>query len=241
VEPRRHRPRRGGTGAVRCRYSIRYSSTESGGVGLATDSDAPDDEALHTIGRPRPGVEVRIADDQDEVLEAGRVGELQLRSDTVMEGYHRDPASTAAALTSDGWLRTGDLARVRPDGAVVLAGRRTDMYVRGGYNVFPEEVESVLDGHPDVAAIAVVPAPDDVMGEIGVAVVVPAMTERRPTLESLRDFGAERLARHKLPERLLLVDELPLTVAQKLDRRAVRDHPSAAVLQDADHAADGSG
>lgn len=204
-------------------YSIRYSSTESGGVGLGTAFDAPDEEALHTIGRPRPGVEVRVVDERDRPVPDDEVGELQLRSPAVMDGYHRDRDATAAALTPDGWLRTGDLARVRPDGAVVLAGRRTDMYIRGGYNVFPEEVEAVLGEHPDLDAVAIVPQPDPVMGEVGVAVVVPSDPGKVPSLESLRGFAADRLARHKLPERLVVVDELPLTAAQKLDRRAVRE------------------
>jgi len=217
-------------------YSIRYSSTESGGVGLGTAFDAPEDEALHTVGRPRPGVEVRIADEHDRPVGTDEVGELQLRSDAVMDGYLGDPEATAAALTEDRWLRTGDLARIRPDGAVVLAGRRTDMYIRGGYNVFPEEVESVLVGHPRVRSIAVVPQPDEVMGEVGVAVVVPADPARPPSLEELREVGAATLPRHKLPERLVLVEDLPLTSAQKLDRVRLR-----ASVQDPAAPADGSG
>ena len=139
-------------------YSIRYSSTESGGVGLATAFDAPDSEALHTVGRPRPGVEVRIADDRDRPVPIGEVGELQLRSDAVMDGYWGDPDGTAAALTADRWLRTGDLARIDDDsGASCCAGRRTEMYIRGGYNVFPSEVEAVLTDHPEVLDVAVAP------------------------------------------------------------------------------------
>jgi acyl-CoA synthetase (AMP-forming)/AMP-acid ligase II len=217
-------------------YSIRYSSTESGGVGLGTAFDAPEDEALHTVGRPRPGVEVRVAGDGDRPLPTDQVGELQLRSGAVMDGYLGDPGATRGALTAEGWLRTGDLARVRPDGAVVLAGRRTDMYIRGGYNVFPEEVESVLVGHPAVRSVAIVPQPDEVMGEVGVAVVVPSEPGRPPTLEQLREAGAASLPRHKLPERVLVVDDLPLTGAQKLDRARRR-----ASVQDLVAPADGSG
>jgi acyl-CoA synthetase (AMP-forming)/AMP-acid ligase II len=203
-------------------YSIRYSSTESGGVGLGTAFDAPDDEALHTVGRPRQGVEVRIAGEGDRPVTVGDTGELQLRSPAVMDGYHRDPAATRKALSADGWLRTGDLARIRTDGAVVLCGRRTDMYIRGGYNVFPEEVEAVLTGHPGLSAVAVTSAADEVMGEVGVAVVVPSDPDRPPTLDELRSFAGDRLSRHKLPERIVVVEELPLTSAQKLDRRTLR-------------------
>ncbi len=202
-------------------YSIRYSSTESGGVGLGTAFDAPDDEALHTIGRPRDGVEARVADEADRALPDGETGELQIRSPAVMAGYWRDPEATARALTDDRWLRTGDLAVRRDDGCFVLAGRRTDMYIRGGYNVFPEEVEAALSDHPAVAALAISPRPDDVLGEVGVAVVVPRDAAAPPTLDELRDHGRERIARHKLPEGIVVVDQLPLSTAAKLDRTAL--------------------
>lgn len=199
-------------------YSIRYSSTESGGVGLGTALGAPDDEALHTIGRPRPGVEARVVGD---AVCTGEIGELQLRSPAVMAGYWNDPDATAAAFSADGWLRTGDLARIDERGCYILSGRRTDMYVRGGYNVFPNEVEAVLADHPGVAAVAVAPRPHDVMGEVGVAVVVSADPNAPPTLESLREHGAARLARHKLPEDLVVTGRIPLTTVSKVDRGAL--------------------
>jgi acyl-CoA synthetase (AMP-forming)/AMP-acid ligase II len=220
-------------------YSIRYSSTESGGVGLGTAFDAPDDEALHTVGRPRPGVEVRIADDEDRPVPDGTVGELQLRSDAVMDSYWNDPAATEAALAPGRWLRTGDLARIDPAGCVVLCGRRTDMYIRGGYNVFPSEVEAALADHPGVAQVAVVPRPDEVMGEIGVALVVARDPSGPPSLEDLREHAAARLGRHKLPEALVLVDQVPLTGAQKVDRRAAIE--LARRVQDRATGADGDG
>jgi acyl-CoA synthetase (AMP-forming)/AMP-acid ligase II len=212
-------------------YSIRYSSTESGGVGLGTAFDADDDEALHTVGRPRPGVEARAADEHDRPVALGDVGELQLRSPATMQEYWNDPAATAAALTADGWLRTGDLARLRPDGCVELCGRRTEMYIRGGYNVFPAEVEAVLRSHPAVLDVVVVPEPDPVMGELGVALVVPRDPAAPPTLEDLRAHAADEIARHKLPERLVVAGDIPLTSAQKVDRGAVR----ALVLGDPGH------
>lgn len=200
-------------------YSIRYSSTESGGVGLGTDFDAPDDEALHTVGRPRPGVEVRIVDDGADVPD-GDTGELWLRTPAMFDGYWHDPEATAATIV-DGWIRTGDLASRTPDGLVTLKGRSKEMYIRGGYNVAPAEVEAVLSDHPSVAAVAVAPRPDDVMGEIGVAIVVVRDDAPTPTLEELRAHGAGRLARWKLPEALVVVDTLPLTPMQKLDRAAL--------------------
>jgi acyl-CoA synthetase (AMP-forming)/AMP-acid ligase II len=207
-------------------YSIRYSSTESGGCGTGTAFDADDDEALHTVGRPRPGVEVAVRDDDGRSVPGGEVGELWLRSATQMSGYWRDPAGTAATLV-DGWIRTGDLARVDERGLVRLAGRSTEMFIRGGYNVYPAEVESTLAAHPAVGEVAVVPRPDPVMGEIGVAVVAPRDPAAPPTLADVREFLAGRLAAYKLPEALRIVPELPLTPGQKLDRRALVAHEAA--------------
>jgi acyl-CoA synthetase (AMP-forming)/AMP-acid ligase II len=192
-------------------YSIRYSSTESGGVGLGTALDADDDEALNSIGRPRPGVEVRVSEQ----------GELCLRSPAQLSEYWRDPAATTATIDDEGWVHTGDLARIEDDGLVRIRGRLKEMYIRGGYNVAPAEVEAVLGDHPGVAQVAITARPDEVMGEVGVAFVVPRDAGEPPSLESLRRHAGDRLATWKLPEAIVVVDELPLTAMQKLDRTAL--------------------
>ena len=209
-------------------YSIRYSSTESGGVGTGTAFDADDEEALFTVGRPRAGVDLSIRSIEDETdgepVAEGEVGEVWLRSGAVMSGYWRDPSATETTLVEEGWLRTGDLGRIDEAGCLRLAGRRKEMFIRGGYNVYPMEVEAVLASHPRVGAVAVAPRPDPVMGEVGVAVVVAAEGEAVPSLDELRTFGSERLAAYKLPEALRVVDELPLTAGQKVDRRVLAEH-----------------
>lgn len=206
-------------------YSIRYSSTESGGCGTGTDLDADEEEALFTVGRPRGGIEVSIHDEEGTRLPTDEVGEVWIRSPTTMAEYWHDPEGTATALRDD-WLCTGDLGCVDEHGLLHLAGRLTEMFIRGGYNVYPAEVERVLVEHPLVADVAVVPRPDDVMGEVGVAVVVPADPKRPPTLAEVRAFLEPRLARYKLPEGLSVVDALPLTPMQKIDRRALVAHAS---------------
>jgi acyl-CoA synthetase (AMP-forming)/AMP-acid ligase II len=196
-------------------YSIRYSSTESGGCGTGTAFDADDDEALFTVGKPRGGIEVRVHAPDDGV------GEVWLRSPTTMAGYWRDEAATAEALVQhDGgtWLRTGDLGTIDDRGNLRLAGRSKELFIRGGYNVYPAEVEAVLADHPLVREVVVVPRPDDVMGELGVAVVVPVDPAVPPSLEDLRRHGEGRLARYKLPEAVRVVEEIPLTPMQKVDR-----------------------
>jgi acyl-CoA synthetase (AMP-forming)/AMP-acid ligase II len=138
-----------------------------------------------------------------------------------MSGYWHDPELTAAALTDDGWLRTGDLGEIDGEGRLRIVGRTTDMYIRGGYNVHPQEVEAVLLEHPAVADVAVAARADDVMGEIGVAVVVVRAGATAPTVDDLRAFAGDRLARYNLPEAVQTIDALPLTTMDKLDRRAL--------------------
>jgi acyl-CoA synthetase (AMP-forming)/AMP-acid ligase II len=199
---------------------VRYSCTEAA-IGIGTTLTDPTEDAVVSVGRPLPGVELALLDDEDRSVAVGEVGGVCLRSAAMMSGYWKDEPATKAAFTADGYVRTGDLGWLDEAGRLHLAGRSKEMYVRGGYNVYPVEVESVLADHPLVADIAVSPRADAVMGELGVAVVVPRRPEELPDLDDLRRFAAGRLAAYKLPEDLLVVDRLPLTAMEKLDRRAL--------------------
>ncbi|MEZ5142339.1 MAG: class I adenylate-forming enzyme family protein [Acidimicrobiales bacterium] len=203
--------------------ATRYSCTEAG-IGLGTAFDDPPEDAEETVGRPHPGVELTLVvpgDPEATPVPVGEVGEVCLRSAAVMSGYWRDPEATVAAFTPAGAVRTGDLGWLDDRGRLHLAGRAKEMYVRGGYNVYPQAVEAVLVEHPGVAEVAVVPRPDDVMGEVGVAVVVPADPAHAPTLDDLRAVAGDRLARHELPEAIVVTDALPLTAMEKVDRRSL--------------------
>lgn len=202
------------------RLATRYSCTEAG-IGLGTAFDADEEDAVVSVGRPHASVDLAVLDEDDKPVETKAIGEVCLRSDAVMSGYWRDPEATRAAFTADGFVRTGDLGWVDDAGRLRLVGRSKEMYVRGGYNVYPVEVEGVLSNHPGVAAVAIVPRPDPVMGEIGVAVVVPRGGAEPPTLATLREHGADALAPYKLPEALRLTESLPLTAMEKVDRRAL--------------------
>jgi acyl-CoA synthetase (AMP-forming)/AMP-acid ligase II len=201
--------------------AVRYACTEAG-IGVGTTFDDPAEDAEESVGRAHGGVELTIRDEAGVAVPAGAIGEVCLRSPAVMSGYHRDPVATAAAFWDDGAVRTGDLGHLDDRERLHLVGRSKEMFVRGGYNVYPTEVEAVLANHPAVTDVVLVPRPDDVMGEVGVAVVVPRDPAAPPTLAALRSFGADRLARHKLPEDLRVVEALPLTPMEKVDRAALR-------------------
>jgi acyl-CoA synthetase (AMP-forming)/AMP-acid ligase II len=208
---------------------VRYTSTEAS-LGTGTTLASTDEEVATTVGRPVAGVELSIVDDAGAEVQAGSVGRVRLRSGAVMRGYWGrgpgrgrstpdlvDAEATAAVLDDDGWLTTGDFGHVTAQGNLQLSGRAHERYIRGGYNVYPAEVEEVLATHPSVARAAVVGAPDDVLGEIGVAVVVPADVAAPPDLEGLRAHCAALLADYKSPDAVVVVDELPLTPMMKVD------------------------
>ncbi|MGO9854154.1 MAG: class I adenylate-forming enzyme family protein [Acidimicrobiales bacterium] len=200
--------------------AVRYSCTEAG-IGCGTSFSDPDEDAEVSVGRPQPGVRLTVVAEDGGPVEPGGIGEVCLGSPAVMQGYWRDSGANAEVFTEDGSVRTGDLGWVDERGRLRLAGRSRERYVRGGYNVYPMEVEGVLADHPDVAAVAVVSREDPVMGEVGVAVVVPQQDGPTPDLARLREFASRRLARYKLPEDVVVLNALPLTAGEKVDRRAL--------------------
>jgi acyl-CoA synthetase (AMP-forming)/AMP-acid ligase II len=201
--------------------SVRYSSTEVAIATASLPSDPPEVLAT-TVGKPTPGVELRIVDAQNRSLPPNRPGEVVVRSPAVMRGYWRDPEATAATIDAEGWVHTGDLGVLDEAGYLRLRGRLSEMFIRGGFNVYPTEVEDVLARHPKVARAAVVGVDDGVFGEIGWAFVVPRDPEDPPTLPELRAFVGAELASFKRPDGLTVLPELPLTPMFKVDRRALR-------------------
>jgi acyl-CoA synthetase (AMP-forming)/AMP-acid ligase II len=202
--------------------SVRYSSTE---VGIATASlphDPPEILAT-TVGKATSGVELQIVDAANRPAPVGEVGEVVVRSPACMRGYWRAPEATAKTIDEQGWIHTGDLGYLDEQGYLRLKGRQSEMYIRGGYNVFPEEVENLLVKHPQVARAAVIGVPDEVFGEIGWAFVVPRDTTSLPSLEEIRAFVGAELASFKRPDGMTIVGELPVTPMFKVDKRALRD------------------
>jgi acyl-CoA synthetase (AMP-forming)/AMP-acid ligase II len=193
----------------------RYASTEACVISGTRPGD-PDRVVFETVGRPGEGIEIRLVDDDGEPVGTGHIGRIQVRSAAVMRGYWRDPAATAAAITADGWLTVGDLGTFDDDGNLRVVGRLGEMFVRGGYNIYPIEVEQVLAEHAAVVQASVVARPDTVLGEAGVAFVV---LSAEAGADELRSWVRERLADYKVPDDVVVVDELPLTPLGKVDRR----------------------
>jgi fatty-acyl-CoA synthase len=178
---------------------------------------------LGSAGRVPMFIELRLESDDGAVVEgAGARGEICVRGPNVMKGYWNRPEATAAAVDVEGWFHTGDVGYVDSDGFLFVADRIKDMVITGGENVYPAEVESVLYTHPDVADVAVIGLPDERWGESVTAVVV-LKAGSSLTLEELRAFAGERLARYKLPSRLELVDVLPRNPAGKVLKFSLRD------------------
>ena len=207
-----------------------YGLTEAGTASSTAPDDDPETIAT-TVGRPRPGFEFRVADAAGGDAATGEVGEIVLRGPTVMAGYLDDPEATAAVLSADGWLRTGDLGSMDERGCLRIAGRSKDMYIVGGFNAYPAEIEAMLLEHPDVRQAAVIGVPDARLGQVGMAFVVP----RSPALDgaALIAWCRERMANYKVPRLVEVVGELPLTESGKvlktaLEARAADRLPPAA-------------
>lgn len=204
------------------------AGTEAGMQTLLTPEDhrralegAP--HLLESIGRPGYAIDLRIVDDDMNDVARGEIGEIVTRSDMVMSGYLEDPERTAQAVV-DGWFRGGDLAWQDDDGYLYLAGRKNDMIIRGGENVYPVEIESVLMEHPTVYECAVIGAPDDHWGEIVKAFVV-AHDGAEIDIDELTAFCRDRLAGYKVPALFRVADSLPKNASQKILKRELRTWP----------------
>jgi acyl-CoA synthetase (AMP-forming)/AMP-acid ligase II len=199
-----------------------YGMTETTGSITFTDPNCSLDIAVNTIGRPEASYSLRMADaNTGQVCAIGEVGEIQVKSPGVFHAYLNAPEATAEAFTSDGWFRTGDLAEELPDGNYALRGRLKEMFKSGGYNVYPREIEAVLETMPGVAAACVVAMDDPVFHEVGYAFIVaePGVELTPPTLDS---YAREHLANFKIPKTFKILAELPLLPIGKVDRAALK-------------------
>ncbi|WP_030219653.1 AMP-binding protein [Streptomyces bikiniensis] len=204
--------------------SICYGMTETSPVSTQTRRDDDLERRTGTVGRVLPHVEVKVVDPASGLtVERGAAGELCTRGYGVMLGYWDEPEKTAEAIDPGRWMHTGDLAVMREDGYVQIVGRIKDMIIRGGENVYPREIEEFLHGHPKVADVQVVGVPDERYGEEILACVIPRDPADPPTPEEITAFCRDRLAHYKIPRRVEILAEFPMTVSGKVRKVELRE------------------
>ncbi|OBG66698.1 MULTISPECIES: long-chain fatty acid--CoA ligase [unclassified Mycobacterium] len=204
--------------AFDCAVLEGYGLSESTAVASFNHPQRP--RKAGSIGTPVEGVEMRVVDPAGSEVPEGEVGEIQIRGHNVMRGYWNLPDATQATITSDGWLNSGDVGRVDEDGYFYVVDRTKDLIIRGGYNVYPREIEEVLYEHPAVAEAAVIGVPNEYLGEeVGAAVGLKEGAEATP--EELRDYVKTRVAAYKYPRLVWLVDELPKGPTGKVQKRDI--------------------
>ncbi|MDW8803406.1 FadD3 family acyl-CoA ligase [Streptomyces scabiei] len=198
-----------------------YGLTESTALVTTTRPGDTEETVARTTGRAIPDVEVRIADDAGREVPAAQDGEILVRGYNVTRGYWDDPAATAGTIDCDGWLHTGDIGHLDTDGNLVIVDRKKEMYIVGGFNAYPAEIEKMLLGHEPIAQVAVIGVPDERLGEVGCAFVV-----RRPgadiDAQDVIAWAREHMANFKVPRHVRFVDRLPRNASQKVLKHELR-------------------
>jgi fatty-acyl-CoA synthase len=196
---------------------VAYSLTETASSVAITSPADPVEKQVFTVGRPVPGTEIRVLDLDGTVLPVESLGEVAVKGPGVMKGYYRQPGETAQAFDQDGFFLTGDLGMLDEEGFVHVVGRRKDLIIRGGFNVYPREVEDRLHAHPAILDVAVVGLPHDVLGEMVCACIVP-VEGAIVTGEEIKEWCRDALADYKGPDLVRFFDAFPLTGSGKVRR-----------------------
>lgn len=196
---------------------VAYSLVETASTVSITQVEDPADKQIFTVGRPLPGTEVRVFDLDGTVLPVESLGELAVRGPGVMKGYYRQPGETTQAFDEDGFFLTGDLGMVDEEGYIHIVGRRKELIIRGGFNIYPREVEDRLHAHPAVQDVAVVGVPHEVLGELVCACIVP-IEGAIVTGDEIMEWCRGALADYKVPDLVRFLDAFPLTGSGKIRR-----------------------
>ena len=202
-----------------CNLSEGYGLTESSPV--ATVNPIDETGQIGTIGIPVPSTDMRIANEEDQPLAVGEVGEIQIKGPQVMKGYYNRPEETSNTLSPDGWLRTGDIGLMQPDGFFKIVDRKKDMILVSGFNVYPNEIEDVLAMHPKILEVAAIGVPDEKSTEAVKVFIVKK--DKSLTEKEVREYCTEQFTGYKKPKHIVFRDELPKTNVGKILRRALRD------------------
>jgi long-chain acyl-CoA synthetase len=209
---------RGFEQAFGCKVLEGYGLSET--TGMATFNPRDRERKPGSIGLPVRGVQMKVVDGEDNDLPQGEVGEIVLKSPHLMKGYWNRPDATAEVMRG-GWFHTGDMARVDEEGYFFIVDRKKDLIIRGGYNVYPREIEEVLYEHPAVQEAAVVGVPDESLGEeVGAAVALKA--DQQVSEDELRSFVKERVAAYKYPRKVWFLDDLPKGPTGKILKREIQ-------------------
>ncbi|MCI2426119.1 long-chain-fatty-acid--CoA ligase [Candidatus Acetothermia bacterium] len=211
-----------------CNVCICYGLTEASPVITMTRFTDSVKDRVETVGQALPGIEVKIVDDARNELPIGVAGELACRGYNVMLGYYKMPEKTAEIIDGDGWLYSGDLATIDEDGYVRIVGRKKDMIITGGFNVYPAEIENYLFTHPKVQNVSVIGVPDEVMGEVVMAFIIPK-EKTVLTAEEIMDFCSGAIANFKMPRYIQIVNELPMTQSGKVQKYKLRESAAQAL------------
>ncbi len=205
-----------------------YGLTESSGIATMCRHDDDAVTISTTSGRAIPGVEVLVVDDAGAEVPRGEPGEVVVRGYNVMREYFEDPEQTAEAIDADGWLHTGDIGTMDERGYLRITDRKKDMFITGGFNAYPAEIENLLLAHPDIAQVAVIGVPDERMGEVGMAFVVP-VAGVTPEPADIVDWAREHMAGFKAPRHVRIVVGLPMNASNKVLKTELRAQAAAAV------------
>ncbi|WP_235820527.1 AMP-binding protein [Halalkalibacter krulwichiae] len=205
-----------------CDIVVAYGLSETSPTLTMTKFSDPDIIRAETVGRVLPGAEVKIVNELREEVATGEVGEIACRSFGVMKGYYNMPDKTKEALDVEGWFYTGDLGTLDEQGNLRIVGRKKEMIIRGGYNIYPREIEEVFYTHPDVLEVAIVGLPDTVLGEVSCA-CIKIKSQALVDEQSLMDFIKLRIADYKVPDKVLIVEELPMTASGKIKKVALQE------------------
>jgi fatty-acyl-CoA synthase len=211
-----------------CNILIGYGMTETSPTLTLTGFDDEDYLRAETVGRPLQGVDLKIVDDNRNDVGMNTVGELACRSFGLMKGYYQDLDKTREVIDEHGWYYTGDLATMDEKGYIRIVGRKKEMIIRGGYNIYPREIEEIFYTHPAIMDVAIVGLPDSVLGEVSCA-CIRLKQEQKVSEEEIKEFIRDRIADYKMPDKILIMEDFPMTPSGKIKKVELQNQLKSAL------------
>lgn len=198
-----------------------FGITETGSVTF-TKYDEDEEIICSTLGKPIDGVDIKIIDESGNILPNGEIGEIIVKSIGNMKGYYKMPEETSKVIDKNGYYHTGDLGKLDENGNLHFVGRKKDLIIRGGYNIYPQEIEELLKKYPKVSEVAVIGLPDKVLGEV-VYAVIKLKPNMECTEEEIKDYVGKHLAKYKIPSGVMFINEFPVTASGKIQKVKLRE------------------